>query len=36
MKSAIWPAGYPTYGIIGLREPIEVAMAEVRMIENLE
>ena len=27
--------GLSTYGIIGLREPVEVAMAEVRMIEKL-
>ena len=27
--------GLSTYGIIGLREPIEVAMAEVKMIEKL-
>jgi dihydropyrimidine dehydrogenase (NAD+) subunit PreT len=27
--------GLSTYGIIGLREPVEVAMAEVKMIERL-
>jgi dihydropyrimidine dehydrogenase (NAD+) subunit PreT len=27
--------GLSTYGIIGLREPVEVALAEVAMIENL-
>jgi glutamate synthase (NADPH/NADH) small chain len=27
--------GLSTYGIIGLREPVEVAMAEVKMIEKL-
>ena len=27
--------GLSTYGIIGLREPIEIALAEVAMIENL-
>jgi dihydropyrimidine dehydrogenase (NAD+) subunit PreT len=27
--------GLSTYGIIGLREPVEVAMAEVKMIEEL-
>jgi dihydropyrimidine dehydrogenase (NAD+) subunit PreT len=27
--------GLSTYGIIGLREPVQVAMAEVRMIEKL-
>ena len=27
--------GLSTYGIIGLREPVEVSLAEVKMIENL-
>ena len=29
------PGGLSTYGIISLREPMEVALAEVRMIESL-
>lgn len=29
------PGGLSTYGIVGLREPLEVALAEARMIEGL-
>jgi glutamate synthase (NADPH/NADH) small chain len=29
------PGGLSTYGIIALREPVEVALAEVRMIESM-
>ncbi|HEV2276081.1 MAG TPA: NAD(P)-dependent oxidoreductase [Acidobacteriaceae bacterium] len=29
------PGGLSTYGIIGLREPMEIALAEARMIEQL-
>ena len=31
----VWSGGLSTYGIIALREPVEVALAEVRMIETL-
>jgi dihydropyrimidine dehydrogenase (NAD+) subunit PreT len=30
-----WPGGLSTYGIIALREPVEVALEEARMIERM-